>query len=74
VVIAGGLMSYGPDPRKRIAWPETTSAASSRAHKRGDVSVQQATKFILTINLKTAESLGITFSTGLLVRADEVIE
>jgi putative tryptophan/tyrosine transport system substrate-binding protein len=73
VVIAGGLISYGPDPG-RIAWPKTTSAASSRAHKRGDVSVQQATKFILTINLKTAESLGITFSTGLLGRADEVIE
>jgi putative ABC transport system substrate-binding protein len=44
-----------------------------KGDKPGDLPVQQA-RFILTLNLKTAESLGITFPTGLLVRADEVIE
>ena len=42
--------------------------------KPGDLPVQEATAYALTINLTTAAALGITFPTGLLARADEVIE
>jgi putative tryptophan/tyrosine transport system substrate-binding protein len=73
-VEAGGLMSYGTDPKSIFRQLGFYVAKILNGSKPADLPVQQAVKFELVINLKTANMIGVDLSTAIQLRADDVIE
>ena len=74
VTAAGGLVSMAPN------YPELYERAAFyvdkilKGAKPADLPVEQPTKFEVTLNMKTAQSLGLVISPSLLAQIDEVIE
>jgi len=72
-VVAGGLIAYAvnyPDLYYRFA---SYADRIFKGAKPADLPVEQPTKFLLSINLRTAQALGIAVPQSLLLRADELI-
>jgi putative ABC transport system substrate-binding protein len=73
-VEAGGLMSYGTMQTDLYRRAAAHVHKVLRGAKPADVPVEQATRFELVINLKTAKALGVTLPQSVLLRADQLIE
>lgn len=72
--VEGGLLAYGADLVDLNRRSATYVAKLLRGSKAADLPIEQADRYRLVINLKTANSLGLSIPTALLSTADEVIE
>jgi putative ABC transport system substrate-binding protein len=73
-VVLGGLMAYGIEVEELYRHAADQIDQILKGAKPGELPFYQATKFKLTINLKTANVLGLAIPQAVLLRADEVIQ
>jgi putative ABC transport system substrate-binding protein len=70
----GGLLSYGPDYPAQFRQAAVYVDKILKGAKPAEMPVEQATKFELIVNLKTAKAHGVEIPKSVLIRADEVIQ
>ncbi len=70
----GGLISYGTNAADGFRRAGRYVARILKGAKPADLPFEQARKFELAVNLKTAKTLGIAIPPTILLRADKVIE
>ncbi len=73
-VEAGGLMAYGPNIASNFQRAAAYVDKILKGAKPADLPVEQPTRFILVVNLKTASALGLTLPQSILIQATEVIQ
>jgi putative ABC transport system substrate-binding protein len=69
----GGLLAYSVDEDDQLKRFSAFIDRVLRGANPADLPVEQPTKFLLAVNLKTAAALGLTIPVPLLLRADEVL-
>jgi putative ABC transport system substrate-binding protein len=74
IVRDGGLMSYGADQRESFDRAAALVDRIFKGTKPADLPVEQPTRYLFVINLKTARSMNLEMPNTLLALANEVIE
>ena len=72
-VEAGGLMAYAVDLADMFRGAAGYIDRILKGANPGELPFQQAAKFELVVNLRTAKALGLTIPESVLLQADEVI-
>jgi putative tryptophan/tyrosine transport system substrate-binding protein len=73
-VVAGGLISYGPDVTDQFREVASYIDRVLKGERPADLPVQVPTKYQLVVNLKTAKTLGLSIPQSLITAANDVIE
>jgi putative ABC transport system substrate-binding protein len=69
----GGLISYGPSYEDQMPRAAEYVDKILKGRKPSDLPIQQPTKFLVVVNLKTARALNITIPESIVLRADDLI-
>lgn len=67
-------MSYGPDIEVLVRGAARQVDRILKGASPAELPVEQPTRLIFSVNLKTAKALGLELPAAILQRADEVIE
>jgi putative ABC transport system substrate-binding protein len=73
-VEAGGLFSYGANTIETVHEAVTYVDRIFRGAKPAELPVSMPSKLYLTVNMKTAMQIGLSFPQSILLRADRVVE
>ena len=71
---AGGLLAYGPNVGDLARRAATYVDKILQGARPADLPVEQAAVFDYVINLKSAQTLGLTLPRSVLLQATEVIQ
>jgi putative ABC transport system substrate-binding protein len=73
-VKAGGLISYGANLADLYRRAAEYVVAILKGAKPGDLPVKLPSKFEISVNLKTANQIGVVIPQQVLIQADKVIK